>query len=120
MLAALRNKSLPDGVRFSAHVSAPFGMSYYFRKDQMYTIMNDDKLHDLTLKMMTYPEGQEMDTFIRDELCSYVHDLVPSIPLVNLRYMSAVRPGLDTTEWEKIGTRRYNHSPAAEYLKPKR
>jgi peptide/nickel transport system substrate-binding protein len=120
MLTALRKKTLPDGLRFSLHISNPMAMSYYFRKDQLYTIMNDEKLHNLTLKMMSFPEGPEMDKFVREEMCSYVHDLVPSLPLVNATIMCGVGPGLDIDEWVKMGTRRQVYNMAAEYIKPKR
>jgi peptide/nickel transport system substrate-binding protein len=119
LLAGIRKRNLPDGVRISRHKSSPGGIWYYFRNDQTYTNMIDDKLDRLTRKMGTFPEGPEMDKFIRDEMCRYVADLMPAIPIINLVVLHGVSPGIDTTVWEQYATRHINYVPAAEYLKPK-
>src|SRR4030043_903730 len=116
MLAAVREKTLPDGLRLSHHSCTPAGMWYFFRKGGHYTVIYDDKLEELTNKMATIPEGPKMYEFIKNEMSRYVYDLVPSIPLVIQQYSRGVRKNIETSEWEKIGTRSIFWVPAAEYL----
>ena len=118
LLAAVRKKTLPDSIRISYHTSTPGGMWYYMRNDQLYTLMLDDKLDALTKEMGSMPEGPAMDNFVKNQMCMYIYDLVPSIPIVNLVRLGAVRKGLDTTEWEAMGCASLNFGPAAEYIKP--
>jgi peptide/nickel transport system substrate-binding protein len=121
ILAAVRERKLPDdAIRLSYHASTPTGMWYYFRKDQLYTVMIDEKLDQLTRQMGTMPEGPKMYEFIKKNMCLYVHDLVPSIPIVNIIGAHAARPSVDVTEWKKVGYRNVNFGAAAEYIKPQK
>jgi hypothetical protein len=70
--------------------------------------------------MGTMPEGPKMYDFIKKEMCLYIYDLVPNIPIVNVFTPVAVRPNLNITDWQKIGYRNINYVPCAEYLKAKK
>jgi ABC-type transport system substrate-binding protein len=119
LLAAVREKKLPDCIRISFHSCTPTGIWFYFRKNELYTVMNDEKLHQLTLKMGTMPEGPKMYNFIKNEMCMYVYEMVPNIPIVNIISSHAVRPNINLTEWQKFGCKSMNYNSAAEYIKPK-
>ena len=115
-----RKRTLPDGIRFSRHWISPMGMQAYFLKDRTYTNMVDEKLDELTRKMLTFPLGSDMYNFIKNEMTLYVHDLVPCIELVSAAAVHGVRVELGTDEWLKYGTREWSYGPNAEYLKPRR
>jgi hypothetical protein len=81
--------------------------------------MIDDILDALTIKMSAFPEGPEMDEFVKNEMCSYIHDLMPGIPILATSYIYGVRAGIGGRyKWLEIGTRHANYGPAAEYLIP--
>jgi peptide/nickel transport system substrate-binding protein len=120
LLTAIRKRTLPDSIRISYHSCTPTGMWYYFRKDQLYAVMVDEKLDQLTRKMGSMPDGPDMYEFIKNEMCMYIYDLVPNLPIVNVISCHATRPGIDVTEWAAMGHKNLNFGPAAEYIKPKK
>jgi hypothetical protein len=117
---AYRKRTLPDGIRFSRHWISPLGMQAYFLKNRTYTNMVDEKLDELTQKMLTYPMGPEMFDFIKNNMTKYVHDLVPCIEMIGPPVIHAYRNDLGVDEWLKWGTREWSYGPCAEYIKPRR
>jgi peptide/nickel transport system substrate-binding protein len=118
-VSGIKKRTLPSGMRMSGHAISPTGIWYYFRNDQIYTAMLDDKLDRLTRKMGSFPEGDEMYAFIKNEMCRYVYDMVPTIPIVDIMHLHGVRSNVDTTEWVRRGARGLTKVPIAEYLRPK-
>jgi ABC-type transport system substrate-binding protein len=115
----IRKRQLPDCMRVSRHPTGPAAMSYFFPKKALYNHMVDDILDELTATMYTFPEGPEMDEFVKNEMCGYIHDLMPGIPILATSYIYGVRAGIGGRyKWLEIGTRHANYGPAAEYLVP--
>lgn len=117
---AYRKRTLPDGIRFSRHWISPLGMQAYFLKTRTYTNMVDEKLDELTQKMLTHEMGPEMLAFVKNNMTQYVYDLVPCIELIAPPVIHAYRKDLGVDEWLKWGTREWSYGPCAEYLKPRR
>jgi peptide/nickel transport system substrate-binding protein len=115
----IRKRQLPDCMRISRHPTGPAAMSYFFPKRVLFNHMVDDILDELTAKMSAFPEGPEMDEFVKNEMCRYIHDLMPGIPILATSYIYGVRAGIGGRyKWLEIGTRHANYGPAAEYLIP--